>query len=132
MEGLEKEIFEGAPEVPAEFQDLDAQGLRSRVRLIDNEIRVLKDESQRLTLEQSGLKDRIKDNKEKVIALYLLASLPNLLPKQELYTSDTLLYIFISIPQLASSILFSASKSLARFYLIPPIVVGVHNIFLPG
>ena len=66
MEALEEQIFEDVPEVPEEFLNLSTQELRSRVRLIDNEIRVLKDENQRLSLEQAGMKERIKDNKEKV------------------------------------------------------------------
>lgn len=37
-----------------------------RTRLLDNEIRILKDESTRLNLEQNGLKEKIRENKEKI------------------------------------------------------------------
>jgi hypothetical protein len=63
---LEQEIFQDQPEVPDEFLKLSAEDIKTRSRLLDNEIRVLKDESTRLSLEQSGLKERIKDNAEKV------------------------------------------------------------------
>lgn len=72
MENLEQEIFQDAPDMPEEFLKLSKEDLRNRTRLLDNEIRVLKDESTRLTLEQAGLKERIKDNKEKVRFLLLL------------------------------------------------------------
>lgn len=64
---LEKEIFDDAEdEMPDEFKNMSADDIARRVRLLDNEVRVLKDESTRLGLEQSGLKDRIKENKEKI------------------------------------------------------------------
>jgi ATP-dependent 26S proteasome regulatory subunit len=37
-----------------------------RTRLLDNEIRVLKDESTRLGLEQQGNKEKVKDNLDKI------------------------------------------------------------------
>lgn len=63
---LEKEIFQDSEDVPEEFASLSTEDLKTRTRLLDNEIRVLKDESTRLSLEHSGLKERIKDNAEKV------------------------------------------------------------------
>ena len=63
---LEQQIFQDAEDVPSEFLSLSAEDIKTRTRLLDNEIRVLKDESTRLSLEQSGLKERIKDNSEKV------------------------------------------------------------------
>ena len=63
---LEQEIFQDQPDVPDEFLQLSVEDIKTRTRLLDNEIRVLKDESTRLSLEQSGLKERIKDNAEKV------------------------------------------------------------------
>ncbi len=65
---LEQEIFQDQAEVPDEFLKLSVEDIKTRTRLLDNEIRVLKDESTRLSLEQSGLKERIKDNAEKVSA----------------------------------------------------------------
>ena len=63
---LEQQIFQDGEDVPSEFLSLSADDIKTRTRLLDNEIRVLKDESTRLSLEQSGLKERIKDNSEKV------------------------------------------------------------------
>lgn len=64
---LEKEIFEDAEEaLPDEFQGMTADDIMRRNRLLDNEIRVLKDESQRLTLDQQSMKEKVKENKEKI------------------------------------------------------------------
>ena len=64
---LEKEIFDDAEEaVPDEFQGMTADDILRRNRLLENEIRVLKDESQRLTLDQQSMKEKIKENKEKI------------------------------------------------------------------
>lgn len=64
---LEKEIFDDAEEaLPDEFQGMTADDILRRNRLLDNEIRVLKDESQRLTLDQQSMKEKIKENKEKI------------------------------------------------------------------
>lgn len=64
---LEKEIFEDAEEaLPDEFQGMTADDILRRNRLLENEIRVLKDESQRLTLDQQSMKEKVKENKEKI------------------------------------------------------------------
>ena len=64
---LEKEIFDDAEEaLPDEFQGTTADDILRRNRLLENEIRVLKDESQRLTLDQQSMKEKIKENKEKI------------------------------------------------------------------
>ena len=64
---LEKEIFEDAEEaLPDEFQGMTADDILRRNRLLDNEIRVFKDESQRLTLDQQTMKEKVKENKEKI------------------------------------------------------------------
>lgn len=65
---LEQEIFQDEPDIPDEFRNLNADDLRTRSKLLDNEIRVLRDESTRLSLEASGMKERIKENVEKVLA----------------------------------------------------------------
>lgn len=64
---LEAEIFQDEPDIPEEFRKLNTEDLRFRTKLLDTEIRVLRDESTRLSLEASGLKERIKENAEKVI-----------------------------------------------------------------
>lgn len=64
---LEKEIFDDAEEaLPDEFQNFSADDILRRNRLLDNEIRVLKDESQRLGLDQQSMKEKVKENKEKI------------------------------------------------------------------
>lgn len=64
---IEQQIFDDAEEqLPEEFSSMSADDILRRVRLLDNEIRVLKDESSRLGLEESGLKDKVKENKEKI------------------------------------------------------------------
>ena len=64
---LEKEIFDDAEEaLPDEFAGMSADDILRRNRLLDNEIRVLKDESQRLTLDQQTMKEKVKENKEKI------------------------------------------------------------------
>lgn len=63
---LDKQIFEDGETIPEEFLGLSADAISQRARLLDNENRVLKDESQRLALEQSGLKEKIKENREKI------------------------------------------------------------------
>ena len=65
---IDKEIFDDADQevLPPEFDTMTAEDIQRRIRLLDNEIRVLKDDSTRLGLEQSGLKEKVKDNKEKI------------------------------------------------------------------
>ena len=55
---LEKEIFDDA--LPSEFDTMTAEDIVRKTRLLDNEIRVLKDESTRLSLEVSGLKEKVR------------------------------------------------------------------------
>ena len=43
-----------------------ADDINRRARLLDNEIRVLKDESKRLSLEQEANKQKVKENVEKI------------------------------------------------------------------
>ncbi|PNH08161.1 26S protease regulatory subunit 6A A [Tetrabaena socialis] len=69
MAAIDKEIFDdGDAEdaLPEEFTYMSSEAIQQRVRLLDNELRVLKDESTRLTLEQDTLKEKIKENKEKI------------------------------------------------------------------
>jgi len=61
-----EDVFEEADALPEEFQNMSADDLKRRARLLDNEIRVLKDESTRLGLEHMGLAEKIKENKEKI------------------------------------------------------------------
>ncbi|KAG2501194.1 hypothetical protein HYH03_001008 [Edaphochlamys debaryana] len=68
MAAIDKQIFDDEAEeaLPEEFTYMSAEAIQQRVRLLDNELRVLKDESTRLTLEHDNLKEKIKENKEKI------------------------------------------------------------------
>ena len=48
------------------FRGGAADDIVRRTRLLENEIRVLKDESTRLSLEQQGNKEKVKDNLDKI------------------------------------------------------------------
>eukprot|EP00951_Prasinocladus_malaysianus_P004929 scaffold34969_cov48-Prasinocladus_malaysianus.AAC.2 len=64
---LEKEIFEDGEEaLPDEFAQMSADDIVRRTRLLENEIRVLKGETTRLTLDQGSMREKIKENKEKI------------------------------------------------------------------
>jgi len=63
---LEKEIFDSVEEVDEEVLRMTADEISRRTRLLENEIRVLKDESTRLSLDLSSTKEKVKDNKEKI------------------------------------------------------------------
>ena len=45
---------------------MSAADVELRTRLLDNEVRVLREESQRLTSEGVGLKEKVKENREKI------------------------------------------------------------------
>eukprot|EP00271_Cylindrocystis_brebissonii_P008635 TRINITY_DN230_c0_g2_i1.p1 TRINITY_DN230_c0_g2~~TRINITY_DN230_c0_g2_i1.p1 ORF type:complete len:427 (-),score=123.30 TRINITY_DN230_c0_g2_i1:397-1677(-) len=62
----EADIFEDDGGVGDEIARLTADDVTRRSRLLDNEIRVLKDEAQRLGLEQESVKEKIKENQEKI------------------------------------------------------------------
>ncbi len=63
---LDREIFGEEDPLPPEFETYTAEAISQRARLLDNEIRVLKDESTRLGLEVTMHKEKIKENKEKI------------------------------------------------------------------
>ena len=52
--------------LPKEFEEISTDSVARRARLLGNEIRVLKDESTRLALDQNSLREKIKENKEKI------------------------------------------------------------------
>lgn len=65
---MEREIFDDAEAeaLPDEFAQMSADDILRRARLLDNEIRVLKGETTRLTLDQGSMNERIRENKEKI------------------------------------------------------------------
>eukprot|EP00201_Polytomella_parva_P013633 CAMPEP_0175067248 /NCGR_PEP_ID=MMETSP0052_2-20121109/16985_1 /TAXON_ID=51329 ORGANISM="Polytomella parva, Strain SAG 63-3" /NCGR_SAMPLE_ID=MMETSP0052_2 /ASSEMBLY_ACC=CAM_ASM_000194 /LENGTH=426 /DNA_ID=CAMNT_0016334093 /DNA_START=42 /DNA_END=1322 /DNA_ORIENTATION=+ len=64
---IDADIFEGNVEgIPPEFLSLSSDQLRQRIRLIENEARVLRDENQRKTLKVQDLERKVKENKDKI------------------------------------------------------------------
>jgi 26S proteasome regulatory subunit T5 len=65
---MEAEIFGDGlgDELPEEFARMSAEDVQRRTRLLENEIRVLRDESNRLVHQKADLGERIKENKEKI------------------------------------------------------------------
>ena len=66
---IEQEVFEEGgdlSDLPEEFQHMSAADIERRTRLLDNELRVLREETQRLTSDSNGLKEQIKENKDKI------------------------------------------------------------------
>ncbi|KAF6250362.1 P-loop containing nucleoside triphosphate hydrolase protein [Scenedesmus sp. NREL 46B-D3] len=64
---IEKELFQDEEDaLPKEFEHMSVDSINQRARLLENEIRVLKDEATRLNLDQQSLREKIKENKEKI------------------------------------------------------------------
>uniref|UniRef100_A0A383WDE5 AAA+ ATPase domain-containing protein n=1 Tax=Tetradesmus obliquus TaxID=3088 RepID=A0A383WDE5_TETOB len=64
---IEKEVFQDEEDaLPKEFEHMSVDSINQRARLLENEIRVLKDDSTRLNLDQQSLREKIKENKEKI------------------------------------------------------------------
>lgn len=67
MADIEAAVFENeTSDLPEEFEHMSAADIERRSRLLDNEVRVLREETQRLTGEINTLRDRIRENKEKI------------------------------------------------------------------
>ena len=68
MEDLEARVFDGPEqaELAADARGMGTDDLGRRVRLIDNEIRILKDDCSRLSLEVGNNQERLKENQEKI------------------------------------------------------------------
>eukprot|EP00741_Cyanophora_paradoxa_P007720 tig00001187_g7469.t1 len=60
------EIFGGDDELGAEIMGLSAEDIIVRTRLLENEIKVYKNENLRLTHEQKAMKEKIKENNDKI------------------------------------------------------------------
>ena len=61
------DIFEKAEiELPVEILESSTSDIQSRIKLLDNEIKIMKSENSRLTHESVAIKEKIKDNEEKV------------------------------------------------------------------
>ena len=66
MADIEAAVFEETSDLPEEFEHMSAADIERRTRLLDNEVRVPREETQRLTGEINTLRDRIRENKEKI------------------------------------------------------------------
>jgi 26S proteasome regulatory subunit T5 len=67
MADIEAAVFENeTSDLPEEFEHMSAADIERRTRLLDNEVRVLREETQRLGGEINTLRDRIRENKEKI------------------------------------------------------------------
>ena len=60
MDNLSEELL------TPELRSLPTEDIKTRVRLIDNEVRIFKSEAQRLNHEVNAAKERMKDNVEKI------------------------------------------------------------------
>ena len=60
------ELDDGEVAMMKELEDSTAEDINMRARLLENEIRVLRDESNRLALDLQGDKERVKENMEKI------------------------------------------------------------------
>ncbi|KAL5482365.1 RPT5 [Sanghuangporus weigelae] len=61
-----KPVEETWDDIPEEIMALSTDEINSRIRLIENDIKVMRSETLRLQHEQSVMKEKIRDNKEKV------------------------------------------------------------------
>jgi len=67
LEEASKEIWKDAEEgLDAEVLRMSNEELMSRTRLLDNEIKIMKSEILRVTHEQQAMKEKIKENTEKI------------------------------------------------------------------
>lgn len=57
---------EALENVPQEVRDASVQDVQMRTRMLDNELKFMKSEHMRLLHEQNVMKERIKDNTEKI------------------------------------------------------------------
>ncbi|KAH8104948.1 26S proteasome subunit P45 [Phellopilus nigrolimitatus] len=51
---------------PVEIMSLSTEDILSRIRLIENDIKVMRSETHRLQSEQSTMKEKVRDNREKI------------------------------------------------------------------
>jgi len=63
---LDDAFDEGESQLLQELSTMSVDDIVRRTRLLENEIRVLKDESTRLTLDNNGNKEKVKENYEKI------------------------------------------------------------------
>mmetsp|Transcript_22292 Transcript_22292/g.26813 ORF Transcript_22292/g.26813 Transcript_22292/m.26813 type:complete len:427 (+) Transcript_22292:211-1491(+) len=64
---IDKDVFDDEDaDLGKEFENMSADDINRRCRLLDTEIHVLQDETQRLNIDIQNNKEKIKDNEEKI------------------------------------------------------------------
>ena len=63
---LDGVLDEGEADMMRELENSSLEDVQMRQRLLENEIRVLRDESNRLALDLQGDKEKVKENFEKI------------------------------------------------------------------
>lgn len=64
--GLDAAFEDEEKDLVADLSNETADGIKQRIRLLDNDIRVMKSETQRLNHELNTITEKTKDNKEKI------------------------------------------------------------------
>ncbi|KAH8109803.1 26S proteasome subunit P45 [Phellopilus nigrolimitatus] len=59
-------VVEPWADIPEEIMSLSTEDILSRIRLIENDIKVMRSETHRLQSEQSTMKEKVRDNREKI------------------------------------------------------------------
>ncbi|XP_046859053.1 26S proteasome regulatory subunit 6A-B [Xenia sp. Carnegie-2017] len=62
----DKAIWDDGEEIDVELQRMSTDEISSRTRLLDNDIKIMKSEIMRVSHEQQAMKDKIKENSEKI------------------------------------------------------------------
>lgn len=65
-----------------EILKMSAEDLKGRTHLLDNEIRIMRSEVQRINHGVQTLKDRIKENTERIKVLFIVPAVFSFIPKQ--------------------------------------------------
>lgn len=80
------------PDMTEELANNSTDDLKTKIRLLDNDIRVMKSETQRLQHELSTINDKMKDNKEKIKLNkqlpHLVANVAEILNPEDLEDED--------------------------------------------
>jgi len=62
----EQIVEENWDDIPSDIMECSTEDIMTRVRLIENDIKVMRSETLRLQHEQTTMQEKIRDNKEKV------------------------------------------------------------------
>jgi hypothetical protein len=109
-----------------EIRSLSADEITGRARLIENEIKMMKGEITRLTHEQNALKEKIKENSEKIKLNKQLPYLVGNIIEVSVVVAALLLFFFLFLPPLARCVLF-CWRSCFSFSFARPQTNKQHN-----